>query len=295
VDWDGDGLDDLIVGDAVGYVNYFLRLPGGELTEMPLIEAGGTPIQVDALSAPVVTDWNADGLLDLMIGCASPGTGYGTIQIYVNEGSSGAPLFTRPHYVMCGPYALVESYTKPGFIDITGDGLKDVVYANGTAHFHYLENIGTAASPAFADIDSLTSMGRLIDLSYYGSICITDWNSDGLLDLLAGDFTGKLFLYFSGETGVQGEWGVEDAVILQILGNPARDRIAVHLGMVEPGFLSVSIFSLDGRRVEILFEGIPTTSEMVLTSRLRLPPGVYIVCARNSSTVVQRSQAVLLP
>jgi len=37
VDWDEDGLVDLIVGDALGYINYFRRLPDGELTEMPLI------------------------------------------------------------------------------------------------------------------------------------------------------------------------------------------------------------------------------------------------------------------
>jgi len=196
---------------------------------------------------------------------------------------------------MCGPYALVESYTKPGVVDITGDGLKDVVYANGTAHFYYLENIGTTSSPAFADIDSLTSMGRLIDLSYYGSICITDWNSDGLLDLLAGDFTGRLYLYFSGETSVHGEWGAWDTATLQILGNPARDRITVQLGIDEPGFLKVSIFSLDGRLVETLFEGAASVPAMLLTSSSLLPAGIYVVCAESSSTVVQRRSAVILP
>lgn len=294
MDWDEDGLDDLIVGDAFGYINYFRRLPGGELTEMPRIELNGEPLKVNALSAPVVTDWNEDGLHDLLIGCAAPGMGYGTLLLYENLGTSGSPLFEGdPHYVSIGPYPLVESYTKPGFVDVTGDGLKDIVYSNGSACFFYMENTGMPGAPTFDAVDSLTTEGRLIDLLYYGSPCITDWDGDGDLDLLAGDVMGRLYLYQSTGTGVEGGEAPPSG-LLRIGANPAKDLISVSYLPDAPVHVRLSIYSIDGRLVERVYEGAVASGGISLSAGSDLEPGTYFVSARTGSGHQYTCKVVLL-
>ena len=91
MDWDGDGIGDIIAGDADGYVSFVKRTPGGELTVMPFVQGPDGPIQVYNNAAPVVTDWNADGLPDLVIGSFS---GYPAgIHLYLNSGDPWNPVF----------------------------------------------------------------------------------------------------------------------------------------------------------------------------------------------------------
>jgi hypothetical protein len=294
VDWDEDGLIDLIVGDSFGYINFFRRLPGGDLTRMPLIEFNGEPLLVERLSAPVVTDWNEDGLHDLLIGSAAPGMGYGTLLLYLNQGSAGSPLFEGdPGYVCVGEYPLVESYTKPGFIDVTGDGLRDIVYANGSACFFYMENTGIPGAPSFEAVDSLTTEGRLINLSYYGSICMADWDADGYPDLLAGDFTGRLFLYRATGTGVEGG-SVPPGGSLRVLPNPARDRVSVSYAPDAPVFVEISLYTIDGRLVEVLYSGVAAGSGVAVLAGDNLEPGVYFVTALTDSGRLETKRVILL-
>ncbi len=87
VDWDGDGLKDLIVGAEDGSV-WFLRNTGCATEpvferESPLVEgiptryedgevlhfdAGSAPMRPLAMAKVSVTDWNADGRMDLLVG-----------------------------------------------------------------------------------------------------------------------------------------------------------------------------------------------------------------------------------
>ncbi len=60
------------------------------------INANGSPIQLSLGHAnPLVTDWNGDGLKDLMVGQYTSGK----IRYYVNSGSNEAPVFTTFSYL----------------------------------------------------------------------------------------------------------------------------------------------------------------------------------------------------
>ena len=60
------------------------------------INANGTPIELGIGHAnPLVTDWDGDGLKDLMVGQFSSAK----IRYYINSGSNEAPVFTTFTYL----------------------------------------------------------------------------------------------------------------------------------------------------------------------------------------------------
>ncbi len=60
------------------------------------INANGTPIELGLGHAnPLVTDWNNDGLKDLMVGQYTSGK----IRYYINSGTNEAPVFTTYSYL----------------------------------------------------------------------------------------------------------------------------------------------------------------------------------------------------
>lgn len=53
-----------------------------------------------------------------------------------------------------------------------------------------------ATAPAFGPYSWIEANGGKIDVGYYGSPCIVDWDGDGLKDLVMGQFTsGKIRFY----------------------------------------------------------------------------------------------------
>jgi len=144
VDWNGDGYDDVIVGDRNGFINYFKRLPSGELTAEPQIECSGTPIDVGYNSAPEVVDLNGDGYLDLVVG--DQGTSTGTLpslQLYVNDGAAGVPVFSSYSYVQSNGSDIGLYRNMPRLIDFDLDYDMDLICGTCiTTFIFYYENIG---------------------------------------------------------------------------------------------------------------------------------------------------------
>ena len=64
--------------------------------ESSQIYSGGEKLEAGYNSSPAVTDWNGDGLNDLVIACLEEidSTKVGTIQFYPNSGTNTSPVFT---------------------------------------------------------------------------------------------------------------------------------------------------------------------------------------------------------
>jgi len=125
VDWNDDGLTDLIVGERLGFVNYYKRLSDGTLTSEGRIQCSGTDIAVGTNSAPFVIDWDSDGKKDLIVGRES--TTGGSLQLYLNEGTSASPLFNSYSQVLMGSNPIAWPRTIPHMEDMDGDGIPDLL------------------------------------------------------------------------------------------------------------------------------------------------------------------------
>jgi len=92
-DWDGDGDEDLIVGEIGGRV---VLVPNEGTSKQCAfgkprdLEAGGVPIHVAGDAGPFVADWDGDGLPDLLVG-----VGNGSVTWYRNTGTRTKPVLEK--------------------------------------------------------------------------------------------------------------------------------------------------------------------------------------------------------
>lgn len=196
-DLDNDNDLDLLLGGSNGQLAYFENR-GNRLTpQFELVSEMFAGIDVGAVSAPHLTDWDDDGDLDLLIGTIS-----GYIQYWRNDGSRDdfQPVLVESQ--LAG--IKVDQLASPWAVDLDNDGLKDLLVGewdfNGSANVLLYENIGTPGSPALSL--QTNRLLRRIHRDFTLPVCY-DWNDDGLLDLIIGGQNLGLTLFLNtGSPGV---------------------------------------------------------------------------------------------
>ena len=133
-------------------------------------------------------DWNSDGRGDLVTGEED-----GHIRIYLNVGTAEAPSFGSYSYLrVAGSAFQCSEMSMPDVVDWNNDGKKDVLCGDYDGNVYLLINTGTDSSPAFAAASFVQAGGGNLNVGYYASPAVADWNQDGKKDLLVGDYYGEV-------------------------------------------------------------------------------------------------------
>jgi VCBS repeat protein len=151
---------------------------------------GGAATSVHAV------DWNADGKIDLLIGEFE-----GPIYLVPNEAKGPGLAFGKAQALHAdGKLIQVPGgHAGPFAADWDGDGKLDLIVGAGDGSVWFYRNLGDAKVPKLAAGRMLVEPGSDIGdetpkeprRGVRAKVCVVDWNGDGRLDLLVGDFANQ--------------------------------------------------------------------------------------------------------
>lgn len=241
-DYNGDGLQDVIVGNY-GYLDSSWLDPAYGLTcqyvsSLALFENTGSAalpsfrliardylnlssLQMQSL-IPAAGDVDGDGVTDLLCGNSR-----GKLVYLHNKASSGQPAdfeLTDPAYRQID----VGDFSAPQVTDLDEDGLNDLVIGNRKGKLSYYHNTGEAGNPSYKLVtDSLGGIDVTnTQLSYYGySVPYFYRNSNGKLLLFVGSEYGEVWVYSGIENNASGRFTFEG--LLQGVRDGWRSSVAI--------------------------------------------------------------------
>jgi FG-GAP-like repeat/Secretion system C-terminal sorting domain len=209
-DYDGDGLQDLLVGGAgrfdslIGYVpllQLYQNTGTAQLPAFTLVSADFMSLSQNAAFAnvdhlrPACGDLDGDGDTDLLLGCTD-----GAIFHFTNTAGPGNPAtfnLQTPNFAGID----IGLSSAPQLIDIDVDGDLDLLVGDHRGFVHYYGNVGSAQVPSFALVtDSLghvkvNDFTGLVTSNGYAQPFACDYDGDSDLDLMVGGVGGEVQVY----------------------------------------------------------------------------------------------------
>ncbi len=172
VDWDGDGLMDMVSGEEDGRVAFY-RNTGKVVDRMPVFDPPvflrqqADLVNFGILCTPAGVDWDGDGDYDLICGNS---TGY--ICFFENLSGPGVaePKWAEAKLLSCEPFDETRDFASRGGM-LTADPIRIMAGHNGSIQ-----------GPAEAKWG-------------YTCLSVADWDGDGLPDIMANSIWGKPLLF----------------------------------------------------------------------------------------------------
>ncbi|HWB62916.1 MAG TPA: T9SS type A sorting domain-containing protein [Chitinophagales bacterium] len=251
-DLDGDGHDDLIVGDAYGYL-YFFKNTASSGSSFPAMTAQHYQgLYVGSYAAPLVYDVDSDGLNDLVVG-----SGNGRVYYFHNFGTSTNPMYSNDSVnanfgnITC-PGGAFNYCPEAPFITHDSLGNKVLLCGNLTGKvYEYAINPAKLDSGTF-DLISNNFIGQQVGGS--ATISIADLNHDGKMEYLLGNQAGGLLLFsdsvWDASTNPVAVTETRPENMLSIYPNPADGYFICSLP-ITLNHPEITVYNLLGAKIEL--------------------------------------------
>ena len=214
-DLDGDGDQDLLVGDSNGLFRAFANT-GGVFTELSGAARPFNGLDIGSYSDPALIDIDADGDLDMITTNAS-----NELRTYRNDGGGIYVELTGAS----DPFTAFSSNYRaaPTFVDFDGDGDLDLVQGLGSAGgtLRYFQN----TAGAFTEQTGSANPFNGVNFGSHPSPAFIDLDGDGDLDMVAGQLNSGALRSFQNNgagswTELTGSANPFNGVSLSSRGNP---------------------------------------------------------------------------
>lgn len=199
-DWDGDGINDLLVGQCnKGRIRFYKNIGSNEepkFEDFTYLESDSGEINVFfgwciGASSPQVEDFNGDGIRDLIVGSRNG-------SLYYFSGKPDGTLHKEGYLIANGEIIWGVANSAPAVVDWNEDGLLDLVLGmygddftkTGVPIRIYL-NVGTKTHYKFSDYKTIKCDGKEI-IHFRAMPAVVDLNNDGKKDLIVGN-TDNIF------------------------------------------------------------------------------------------------------
>ena len=142
---------------------------------------------------PSFTDMNGDGRPDLIVVSSTFASG-NNYRYFLNNAAAGNPYSFDTAALNSLPVA-TDPYDYPVFYDLDNDGFPDMLLGKYDGSLQYFRNIGSLQNPSY---QLVTASACGIGANTGGqnlTLSIADFDFDGNLDLLTGDYSGLIRWY----------------------------------------------------------------------------------------------------
>ncbi len=260
-----DSRKDLLVGTSDGTVRLYLNT---NTDAAPAFDAGtllqvGEPgskvvLDVGSRATPTVADWNNDGKRDLVVGALD-----GRLRVYINAGTDSSWDFRTTQFVQDNGADLVvpAQRSSPHVVDLDDDGKKDILSGDTEGQLLFYSNSGTDVSPSFSGYSLVEADSVPVNLPDFSRSrpFVSDWNSDGLLDILTGAGDGLVRLYEGVNPNVSVAAGLvpEPGPASRLVGafpNPFNPSVTISFELSQSARCLLSVYDLSGRTVAVLLD-----------------------------------------
>jgi hypothetical protein len=278
VDWDNDGLRDLITaqgsGSGDGMIRVYLNVGSEDVPEFgdfSFVQSEGRDLKLPAEGCiglfPRVVYWDADDRKDLVVGEAN-----GYIWLYLNVGTDETPTFDGGARLQMGPQGakrdikIIRERPTPVVADWNADGRRDLVVGASDGRIRVFINEGTDTEPDFIDdIYAQMADGSNLDVGVRSSPIVHDVDGDGLADLISGTTGGEIFFYYNVGTSAEplfdGPLAVESAGAPIDLPGELKSRPELCY-WTSDGYFDLLVGAVDG--TIRLYQGVPRPADLNL-------------------------------